>query len=71
MKKNIKIEGMSCEHCRKHVEKALNAIAGLTARVDLGAKTAYTVTDGSVSDEALKKAIEDAGYEAVEIFCEE
>ena len=65
MIKTITIEGMMCTHCSGRVEKALNALPGVTATVDLEAKTA-TVT-GEVSDEALRKAVTDAGYEVVEI----
>lgn len=67
MKKNIQIEGMSCGHCSAHVEKALNGIEGVSATVDLEAKTAYVEITGDVSDDVLKKAVEDAGYEVVGI----
>ena len=67
MNKNIQIEGMSCGHCSAHVEKALNGIDGVSATVDLEAKTAYVEITGDVSDDVLKKAVEDAGYEVVGI----
>lgn len=60
----MKIEGMACGHCKAAVEKALNAIEGVEAQVDLAAKTAVVQTEG-VSAEVLKKAVEDAGYEVV------
>ncbi|MEG2989303.1 MAG: heavy metal translocating P-type ATPase, partial [Oscillospiraceae bacterium] len=66
MERTIKIEGMTCMHCSAHVEKALNAIPGTTATVDLAAKTA-TVT-GDASLEQLKAAVEDAGYEVVGVI---
>jgi len=65
MTKTLKIEGMMCQHCAAHVTKALNGLPGVTAEVDLERKTA-TVT-GSADDAALKKAVEDAGYQVVEI----
>ena len=65
MEKKIVIEGMSCGHCSARVEKALNGLPGVTAHVDLESKTA-TVT-GAADDAALKKAVEDAGYEVVSI----
>lgn len=40
MKKEYRIEGMSCQHCRKHVEQTLNAIEGVTASVSLESATA-------------------------------
>lgn len=61
----LKIEGMMCKHCQAHVEKALNAIEGVTATVDLEHGTA-TVT-GDVSPEVLTKAVTDAGYEVTGI----
>jgi copper chaperone CopZ len=39
-KKIMKIEGMTCGHCQARVEKALNAISGVTANVDLKKKIA-------------------------------
>ncbi len=65
MTKTITIEGMMCMHCSGRVEKALNAIDGVTATVDLAAGTA-TVT-GDVTDEVLRKTVEDAGYKVVSI----
>ena len=65
MNKTMKIEGMMCAHCQAHVEKALNALPGVTATVDLAAKTA-TVT-GQAEDAALKAAVEEAGYQVVSI----
>ena len=47
------------------MEKALNALPGVTATVDLVAKTA-TVT-GQAEDAALKAAVEEAGYQVVSI----
>ncbi len=35
MKKEFKVEGMMCNHCRMHVEKALNALDGVKAEVTL------------------------------------
>lgn len=67
MTKTIIVEGMSCEHCVAHVEKALNAIDGVTAKVDLETKTAAVRLSKEVSDETLRKAVEDAGYEVSSI----
>ena len=65
MKKTLSIEGMMCAHCAAHVEKALNALPGVTAAVDLAGRSA--VVTGDVSDEALKKAVADAGYTVTDI----
>ena len=65
MQKTLTIEGMMCAHCAAHVEQALNALPGVTAVVDLAAKTA--VVTGDAGDEALKKAVADAGYQVTDI----
>lgn len=67
MTKQMTVEGMSCGHCSARVEKALNGIDGVQARVDLEAKTAFIELSSEVGDDVLKKAVEDAGYEVVEI----
>ena len=63
-KKTVTIKGMMCAHCVSHVEKALTAL-GVQADVDLATGTA--VVTGNVSDDALRKAVTDAGYEVVDI----
>ena len=65
--KTIKIEGMMCMHCVNHVEKALNGIEGVHAKVDLEKQQAVVTLDHEVSDETLKAAVAEAGYEVVSI----
>jgi len=67
MNKELTIKGMSCGHCVMHVEKALNAIQGVQANVDLSTNKAVLIMNQPVSDEILKKAVADAGYEVIEI----
>lgn len=68
MKKKISIEGMSCGHCVKHVNDALNEINGVTnVNVSLNDKSASIDATNDVKDEDIKFAIEDAGYEVVSI----
>lgn len=68
MKKKILVEGMSCGHCVNHVKNALEELNGVTnAAVDLDSKTAVVEANGELSDETIKAAIEDAGYEVVSI----
>ena len=62
--KIMKIEGMACGHCSARVENALNAIDGVSATVDLEAKTASITLTKPVDDQVLIKAVTDAGYEA-------
>lgn len=70
MKKIIVIDGMMCDHCKAHVEKALNSIEGVSAKVDLAKKTAEVTLTADVNDMTLKNAISDAGYEPVSISIE-
>ncbi len=65
MEKKVVIEGMMCQNCRAHVDKALNGISGASATVDLDSKTA--VVSGDVSDAAIRAAVEEAGYQVVSI----
>ena len=67
MKKKISIEGMMCGHCTGRVEKALNGLSGVEAQVSLEDKAAYVTLTGEVSDELLRKTVEDAGYEVTGI----
>ncbi len=68
MKKTMKIEGMMCQHCVAHVTKALQSVAGVSAvEVNLKKKTAVVEYTESVTDEALKTAVVEAGYEVKKI----
>lgn len=67
MKKIIKIGGMSCAHCQARVEKALNAIAGVDAKVDLKKEQAVVYLEKDLEDEKLKEAVTEAGYEVISI----
>lgn len=61
----IHVEGMMCPHCSARVESVCKGISGVTeAVVDLHAKN-VTVT-GNASIDAIKKAIQDAGYEVID-----
>ncbi|MDR1069679.1 MAG: heavy-metal-associated domain-containing protein [Gracilibacteraceae bacterium] len=62
MTKTIKIEGMSCSHCQATVERALNAIDGVKAAVDLAAGTATVSLSRAVPDEVLRQAVEEEEF---------
>ncbi|GHV88201.1 mercuric reductase [Spirochaetia bacterium] len=66
MKTTLKIEGMSCEHCVHHVTEALKGVAGVSAAtVSLKENSAQVEHAGTVTPDALKAAVEEAGYEVV------
>ena len=68
MTKTLNIEGMMCAHCVAHVEKALSALGGVTsAKADLEGKRATVTLAAPVSDQELKDAVTEAGYEVVSI----
>ena len=62
------IEGMMCGHCTGRVQKALEAIKGVSEVVmSLEDKTATLQLDAEVSDEELTLAVTEAGYEVKSI----
>jgi len=61
----IKVEGMMCNHCKNRVEKVLNAIDGVSAKVDLEQNIAVVELSAPVETDVLIKAIEDADYTVV------
>lgn len=68
MKKELTVEGMMCQNCVKHVTRALEGIPGASGvSVRLEEKKATVWVPESVSDDALKAAVADAGYEVTEI----
>ncbi len=69
MEKTLSIEGMMCDHCVMHVQKALAAIPGVQeVIVSLENKSATVIIDPIVADETLRYAIEEAGYVLNEIL---
>ena len=64
MSKTVKIEGMMCQNCVKHVKKALEA---LDPAVEVSLEKKCATVDANVDDAAIKAAVTDAGYEVVGI----
>ena len=66
--KVIKVNGMSCEHCSKKIEKALKGIKNVNdVKVDLINKNVKVVLKEDISNDILKSEIEDLGYIVMEI----
>lgn len=65
MKTTIQVEGMMCEHCENRVQQALQALKGVKASKASSANGNVEVEyeEGLVKEEALRQAIEDAGYD--------
>ena len=63
MTKTMKIEGMMCGHCEAAVKKALEALDQVaSAEVSHEAGTAVVTLSGEISDDVLKKTVEDKDY---------
>lgn len=62
----LKVEGMSCNNCVKHVTEALEALPGISEiEITLAeGKVAFRST-GAASEEQVAEALEDAGYDVV------
>ena len=69
MEKTLKIEGMMCEHCEMHTKKALEALDGVTkAEVSHKTGTAVVTLEKEVSDDVLKQAVAEQGYQVTKII---
>ena len=68
MEKTMEIKGMMCGHCEARVKKVLEALPEVTeAIVSHEAGTAVVKLSAAVSDDVLKKAVEDQDYEVTDI----
>ena len=66
MTKTLKVEGMMCAHCEARVKKVLEAIDGVESAVaDHNANTAVVTLSADVSDDVLRKAVEDQDYKVL------
>lgn len=66
-KKTLTVEGMSCNHCKNAVEKAVRGLPGvMAAEVDLAAKGLKVEFDAAKSSlDDIKKAVDDAGFKVL------
>ena len=65
--KTVHIEGMHCENCKNRVERAINRIDGAVGKVNLKKKTAVVSFEREVSDEEIRKAVENLDYKVLSI----
>ena len=69
MEKKMIVEGMSCNHCKMSVEKAISAVPGVSACVvDLASKTATITLQADVADQALMDAVRGADFTPVKML---
>ena len=62
MKKTVKIEGMMCQMCVKHVK---NALSPLDPEVEVSLENKCAMIDEGVDNAAIAAAVKEAGYEVV------
>ena len=68
MEKTMKIEGMMCGHCEARVKKVLEALPEVEqAAVSHEAGTAVVTLKAEISDDVLKKAVEEQDYTVTSI----
>lgn len=68
MKAEVGIKGMMCPHCEAHVKKALEALEGVEEATPSHEENKAVLTlSGDISEADVKAAVEDAGYEFVEL----
>lgn len=68
MTKTMKIEGMMCGHCEARVKKCLEALPEVSEAVVSHEKgTAVVTLSGEISEDVLKKTVEDQDYKVVSV----
>ncbi|MFW3352489.1 heavy metal translocating P-type ATPase [Aliarcobacter butzleri] len=66
MEKILKVDGMTCGHCKARVEKVVSAIDGVdSVEVDLASKNVMVKMSKDISEQTLSDVIVDAGYEVI------
>ena len=68
MTKTMKIDGMMCSHCESRVKQSLEGLAQVSqAEVSHEKGTAVVTLTAEVSNDVLKKTVEDQGYNVISI----
>lgn len=68
MEKVMKIEGMMCGHCEARVKKVLEELTQVdVADVNHNTNTALVKLNSEISDDELKKTVEEQGYNVIDI----
>ena len=68
MTKTMKIDGMMCSHCEGRVKQSLEGLAQVSqAEVSHEKGTAVVILTAEVSNDVLKKTVEDQGYNVISI----
>lgn len=65
MRETLRVNGMTCQNCVRHVSKALEGVAGVS-QVDVSLEQAQAVVEfdsSQTSTDQLKEAVQEAGYD--------
>ena len=65
MELTLKVEGMMCPKCENRAKKALEAVAGVEKAVVSHTEGTAVVYGEALDTDALKAAVEEAGYKVV------
>ncbi len=66
MKRIYTVPAISCDHCKHAIEGEVSSVEGVDlVVVDIAAKTVRV--EGSASNEAVRDAIDEAGYDVAEV----
>ncbi|GLY65027.1 heavy-metal-associated domain-containing protein [Amycolatopsis taiwanensis] len=58
------VTGMTCEHCVRSVTEEISEIGGVTkVAVDLPTGAVTVTSDKELTDDAVRSAVEEAGYQ--------
>ena len=63
----ITIDGMTCANCARHVENALNSLAGTYAIVDLGARCAKVYFKSPYDEAQIRRVVRACGYTVLKL----
>lgn len=64
----LKIDGMHCSNCARHVENALNVLDGVWATVSLENKSCLVRAKNPLNKDDLSKTIAEEGYTVIDCF---
>jgi copper chaperone len=65
MENTYAVPGISCDHCKNAIEGEVSQVPGVdSVTVDVAGRTVHVV--GDTTDEAIRAAIDEAGYEVAE-----
>jgi copper chaperone len=59
------VPGISCDNCKNAIEQSVGSVPGVT-RVDANVQTKVVLVEGEASDQSIRAAIDEVGYDVAE-----